>query len=166
MPLPTGSRPRADGTIAPMKDRTRGYAHRIDLTVDVQTVWRALTDPAVLVTWCSPKAEIRARAGGLFRACVDRVTELEAHIDVYEPGRRLRLIYLPSTKLPPADSALIDDFILEPVRAGGTILRLLGSGIPGAPEWDTQYLRLRTGWQAAMTRLKALIEGTARREAT
>lgn len=150
-----------------MKDKTRGYAHRIDLAADVQTVWRALTDPALLTTWCSPKAEIRARAGGLFRACVDRVTELEAHIDVYEPGRRLRLIYLPTAALPPADSALIDDFILEPARAGGgTILRLLGSGVPGAPEWDAQYLRLRTGWQAAMTRLKGLIEGGARGEGT
>lgn len=149
-----------------MTDKTRGYAHRIDLTVDVQTVWRALTDPALLTTWCSPKAEIRARAGGLFRACVDRVTELEAHIDVYEPGRRMRLIYLPSAALPPAESALIDDFILEPVQAGGVILRLLGSGIPATPEWDAQYLRLRTGWQAAMTRLKALIQGAARREGT
>jgi uncharacterized protein YndB with AHSA1/START domain len=151
----------------PMPDKTRGYAHRIDLAADVQTVWRALTDPALLTTWCSPKAEIRARAGGLFRACVDRVTELEAHIDVYEPGRRLRLIYLPTAALPPADSALIDDFILEPARAGGgTILRLLGSGVPGAPEWDAQYLRLRTGWQAAMTRLKALIDSAVRREGT
>jgi uncharacterized protein YndB with AHSA1/START domain len=147
-----------------MKDRTRGYAHRIDLVADVQTVWGALTDPAQLKSWCSPKAEIRARAGGSFRACVDRVTELEAHIDVYEPGRRLRLIYLPSKALPPADSALVDDFILEPARAGGTILRLLGSGVPGGPAWDAQYLRLRMGWQAAMTRLKALIEGAARGE--
>lgn len=109
---------------------------------------------------------MRPRAGGLFRACVDRVTELEAHIDVCEPGRRLRLIYLPSKALPPADSALIDDFILEPAKGGGTILRLLGSGVPGAPEWDPQYLRLRAGWQAAMTRLKALIEMAAKREAT
>lgn len=149
-----------------MKDKTRGYAHRIDLAADVQTVWRALTDPAQLIAWCSPKAEIRARAGGLFRACVDRVTELEAHIDVYEPVRRMRLIYLPSAALPATDSALVDDFILEPAKAGGTILRLLGSGVPGAPEWDAQYLRLRTGWQAAMTRLKALLDGAARREAT
>src|SRR6185503_14596020 len=102
-----------------MKDKTRGYAHRIDLAADVQTVWRALTDPALLTTWCSPKAEIRARAGGLFRACVDRVTELEAHIDIFEPGRRLRLIYLPSAAPPPPKSALIDDLTVEPTRAAG-----------------------------------------------
>ncbi len=144
-----------------MADRTRGYAHRIDVKADVQAVWHALTDPQLLATWCSPNAEIRARPGGHFRASVDRLTELEAHIDVFEPGRRLRLIYLPTGTLPPADSALIDDFILDGGPAG-TIVRLLGSGVPGSPEWDTQYLRLKAGWHAAMTRLKALIEAGAR----
>ena len=140
-----------------MVDKTRGYAHRIDLKADPQIVWQALTEQELLIIWCSPRAQIRARPGGHFCACVDRVTELDAHIDVFEPGRRLRLIYLPSAALPPADSALIDDFILESAR-GGTILRLLGSGVPGSPEWDRQYLRLKTGWLAAMTRLKALID--------
>ena len=140
-------------------EKTRGYAHRLDLRTDVQWVWRALTDPSLLPQWCSPDAHITARPGGLFRACVDRVTELEACIDVFEPQRRLRLIYLPAASLPPADSALVDDFVLEPARAG-TILRLLGSGIPGSPEWDVHYMRLRTGWQAALTRLKALLHDT------
>lgn len=147
-----------------MADRTRGYAHRIDLKADVPAVWQALTDQAMLAAWCSPRAEIRARPGGHFRACVDRVTELEAHIDVFEPERRMRLIYLPSRALPPADSALIDDFILDRARSG-TILRLLGSGIPGSPDWDAQYLRLKTGWQAAMTRFKALVDSVMRRDA-
>lgn len=138
-------------------EKTRGYAHRLDLRTDVDTVWKALTDPSQLTEWCSPDARISARAGGLFRACVDRVTELEACIDVFEPGRRLRLIYLPCASLPPALSALVDDFILEPARPG-TILRLLGSGVPGSPEWDVHYLRLRTGWQAALLRLKALVQ--------
>ncbi len=140
-------------------EKSRGYAHRLDLRADVETVWKALTDPSRLSQWCSPDAWINARSGGLFRACVDRVTELEACIDVFEPGRRLRLIYLPSASLPPTDSALVDDFILEPSRPG-TILRLLGSGVPGSSEWDVQYLRLRTGWQAALMRLKHLIHGS------
>jgi uncharacterized protein YndB with AHSA1/START domain len=140
-----------------MSDKVRGYAHRVDIVADVDTVWRALTQPDNLIRWCSPAADIRARPGGSFRASVDRMTELEAHIDVYEPGRRLRLIYLPSAALPPTDSAIIDDFILEPA-APGTIFRLLGSGIPTTAEWDMQYKRLRLGWQAAMTRLKVFVE--------
>ncbi|TLY73066.1 MAG: SRPBCC domain-containing protein [Gammaproteobacteria bacterium] len=140
-----------------MSDRERGYAHRVDVRADIQQVWRALTEVGQLTLWCSPGAEIRPCKGGLFRASVDRVTEFEAHIDVFEPGRRLRLIYLRSPALPPADSVLVDDFLLEPV-AGGTIVRLLGSGVPATPQWDTQYRRLRTGWQQAMTRLKVLVE--------
>lgn len=138
-------------------EKTRGYAHRLDLNTGVAPVWSALTDPQLLAQWCSPEATISARPGGLFRACVDRMTELEACIDVFEPGRRLRLIYLPSAALPPTDGALVDDFILEPTRSG-TILRLLGSGVPGEPAWDLPYLRQRKGWQAALVRLKALLE--------
>jgi uncharacterized protein YndB with AHSA1/START domain len=140
-----------------MKDKARGYAHRIDIAADVTVVWKALTEPENLTQWCSPQAQIRGRPGGLFRASVDRVVELEAHIDVFDPGRRMRLIYLHSAALPPADTVIVDDFILEPAPEG-TVLRLLGSGIPGDIEWDTQYRRLRMGWQAAMARLKVYVE--------
>jgi uncharacterized protein YndB with AHSA1/START domain len=140
-----------------MSDKERGYAHRVDILAEAGEVWRALTDSQQLARWCSPGAEIRARPGGSFRASVDRVTEFEAHIDVFEPGRRLRLLYLPVPDLPRADSVMVDDFILDRVP-GGTIVRLLGSGVPATPEWDTQYWRLRTSWQQAMTRLKVFVE--------
>ena len=144
-----------------MGDRERGYAHRVDILADASEVWRALTDQTQLTHWCSPTAVISPRKGGLFRASVDRVTEFEARIDVFEPERRLRLLYLPSSTLPPADTVMMDDFILD--RApGGTIVRLLGSGVSGAPEWDTQYRRLRMSWQQAMTRLKVFVERQAR----
>jgi uncharacterized protein YndB with AHSA1/START domain len=140
-----------------MADKLRGYAHRVDVAAPADKVWLALTQVEHLRRWCSPKADIKAKPGGLFRASVDRVIELEAHIDVYEPGRRMRLIYLPSTELPPSDAPLIDDFILD-ATPPQTIVRLLGSGIPGTPEWEPQYRRLRMGWQAAMTRLKVFVE--------
>jgi len=148
-----------------MVDRTRGYAHRVDVKADAGQVWEALTEARHLARWCSPGARIGARPGGLFRASVDRVTEMEAHIDVFEPRQRLRLIYLPGPNLPPADSVIIDDFILEP-RDSGTILRLLGSGVPGGSQWDAQYRRLRLGWQQAMTRLKVFVEKQLGRESS
>ena len=95
-----------------MRDRGRGYAHRVDIAADAELVWRALTEPEHLARWCSPGAQIRAQKGGLFRASVDRVTELEAHIDIFEPARRMRLIYLPSQSLPATDNPIVDDFIL------------------------------------------------------
>jgi uncharacterized protein YndB with AHSA1/START domain len=143
-----------------MSDRERGYAHRIDILAEADVVWRALTERPQLASWCAPGAEISARQGGLFRASVDRVTELEAHIDVFDPPRRLRLMYLPTPELPPTDIVRVDDFILDP-GSGGTIVRLLGSGVPATPEWDTQYLRLRTSWQQALSRLKVFVEREA-----
>ena len=71
-------------------EKTRGYAHRLDLRTGVTPVWAALTDSRLLTQWCSPDALISARPGGLFRARVDRVTELEACIDILTPGKRLR----------------------------------------------------------------------------
>jgi uncharacterized protein YndB with AHSA1/START domain len=140
-----------------MGDKQRGYVHRVDVLARAQDVWRALTEPVQLKEWCAPDADISARRGGLFRASVDRLTELEAHIDVFDPPQRLRLIYLPSRVLPPADTVMVDDFILESAPRG-TIVRLLTSGIPAAPQWDTQYRRLRTSWHAAMQRLKVFVE--------
>jgi uncharacterized protein YndB with AHSA1/START domain len=140
-----------------VSEKLRGYAHRVDIAADADKVWLALTNVDHLKRWCSPAADIKARPGGLFRASVDRVVELEAHIDVFEPGRRLRLIYLPSQELPPTNDALVDDFILDSTSPG-TIVRLLGSGVPSTADWDAQYKRLRLGWQAAMTRLKVFVE--------
>jgi uncharacterized protein YndB with AHSA1/START domain len=150
-----------------MGDRVRGYAHRVDIAGEVPAVWRAFTEGVHLVRWCAPDAQLRPRAGGrphdppvLFRASVDRVTLAEAHIDVYVPNRRLRLIYLQSETLPAADTAIVADFILEPATApaAGSILRVLGSGIPEGPGWDTQYKRMKLGWGAAMARLKVYVE--------
>jgi uncharacterized protein YndB with AHSA1/START domain len=140
-----------------MRDRGRGYAHRVDIAADAELVWQALTEPGKLARWCSPRAEIRPEKGGLFRASVDRMTELEAHIDIFDPARRLRLIYLPSKSLPFTEGPLVDDFILE-VREAGTILRLLGSGIPATEEWNRPYQRLKVGWQQAIMRLKVFAE--------
>lgn len=140
-----------------MAERMRGYAHRTDIVADVQSVWRAMTEPQSLARWCSPDAWIRPAEGGLFRASVDRVTQLEAHIDVFEPGRRLRLIYLPCAVLPPAEAAVTDDFMLSSAEKG-TILRLLGSGFVASKEAGVQYRRMRTGWERALARLKVFVE--------
>ncbi|HTX23084.1 MAG TPA: SRPBCC domain-containing protein [Steroidobacteraceae bacterium] len=144
-----------------MTERTRGYAHRIDIVAAPSSAWAALTSSAALSQWCSAGAAIDARPGGSFRASVDRVTEFEAHIDIYLPQRRMRLLYLPSPALPP-DSAIADDFVLDGGE-GRAIVRLLGSGIPSDAAWDDMYLRLRTGWERALARLKVHVERDAAR---
>jgi uncharacterized protein YndB with AHSA1/START domain len=142
-------------------DRTRGYAHRIDVRAPVELLWRGLIEPELLSQWYGPGARVDAKMGGSYVVRADRDLQREAHIDVFEAGRRLRLIYMPPRDLPPSDSVMVDDFILD-TEQDAAVLRLLGSGIPVNEAWDTFYMRLRGGWAQALARLKVCVEKLAR----
>lgn len=140
-----------------MVERTRGYAHRIDVRAPAALVWRGLIEPELLSLWYGPGARVSAKAGGSYCVRADRDLEREAHIDVFEPARRLRLIYMPPRDLPANDAVLVDDFILDTDK-NVAVLRLLGSGFPQDESWDAYYQRLRGGWGQALARLKICIE--------
>jgi hypothetical protein len=83
----------------------------------------------------------------------------EAHIDLFEPNRRLRIIYMNTGGWPRAESAVVDDFLLDQRKGEGTTsLRLLGGGIPDSTDWDKPYARLRIGWERLMARIKVTLE--------
>ncbi|HEV7985885.1 MAG TPA: SRPBCC domain-containing protein [Steroidobacteraceae bacterium] len=149
-----------------MSDGTRGYAQRVDINADIELVWRALLEPATLAQWYAPAARVDAREGGVYRARHGAELDREAHIDVFLPPRRLRLIYMPLPNLPDAGTVVVEDFLLDrdpnAARVQGvaavTILRLMGSGIPEGAAWHPTYVALRRGWERALPRLKILLE--------
>jgi uncharacterized protein YndB with AHSA1/START domain len=143
-----------------MAARTLGYAHRIDVLAPRELVWRGLVEPALLAQWYGPDARVAARAGGSYWIRADADLVREAHIDVFDPGRRLRLIYMPQPQLSPTDGVVVDDFLLDSDGAS-TSLRLLGSGYPDSEDWERLYRRLRQGWPRAFARLKIAIERLA-----
>jgi uncharacterized protein YndB with AHSA1/START domain len=141
------------------RNGTRGYAHLVEIEVPVARVWRALTDPGLIRIWSGQEAEIDARKGGVYRLGLSQDNSREAHIDIFEPNRRLRLIYLKGSDWPPGDSAVVDDFILDVRKGEGkTSLRLLGSGVPETAAWDKTYVRIRMGWERLMARIKVCLE--------
>ena len=143
-----------------MAERTRGYAHRIDVNAPVELVWRALIEPALLASWCGPGPRVTARSGGGYFVRLNDDLEREAHIDVFDPGRRLRLIYMTPRGLPASDAVTVDDFILDNEH-GVAVLRLLGSGFPQEESWDAFYIRLRAAWALGLARLKVCVEQIA-----
>jgi uncharacterized protein YndB with AHSA1/START domain len=138
---------------------TRGYAHLVEVSVPVARVWRALTDPALVRIWSGQEAEIDPREGGLYRIGRRNAGGREAHIDIFDVNRRLRLIYLSAPDFPPSESAVVDDFLLD-VRPGEgtTSLRLLGSGVPESLSWDSAYMKMRMMWERSMARIKVTLE--------
>jgi uncharacterized protein YndB with AHSA1/START domain len=131
----------------------------VEVDVPVGRVWRALTDPGLIRIWSGQEAQIDPRQGGSYRLGNLDDGGREAHIDIFDVNRRLRLIYLKSSDWPAGDSAVVDDFILD-VRKGErtTSLRLLGSGVPESPAWDRSYVRIRMGWERLMARIKVTLE--------
>src|ERR1035438_1805036 len=71
---------------------TRGYAHLVEIDVPVARVWRALTDPGLIRIWSGQDAEIDPRKGGLYRIGKRNEDGREAHIDIFDVNRRLRVI--------------------------------------------------------------------------
>lgn len=141
------------------RNGTRGYAHLVEVDVPVGRVWRALTDPGLIRIWSGQEAEIDPRKGGLYRLGKRNEDSREAHIDIFDVNRRLRLIYLSGTHWPPGNSAVVDDFLLDVRKGEGTTsLRLLGSGVPESADWDKSYLRIRMGWERFLARIKVTLE--------
>lgn len=150
-----------------MAPQSRGFVHRVDIRAELEDVWQALVDPAILARWHVPNARIDARPGGGYWTRLTSNLVREAHIDVFNPPRRLRLIYMPLEGLSDDGAVLVDDFLIDRDEAASreagvtvTILRLMGSGIPDGREWDAMYTRLRGGWERALLRLKVSFERT------
>ena len=146
-----------------MSGSYRSFAHRVDIDVPIERVWRAFTDSRLLSRWCADGARITPREKGRLHAMFGGDVELDAHIDVLVTPQRMRLILLPTPGMPTSDAVIVEDFLFERAK-GGTTLRLLSSGVPSAQAWVTYYLNKRRYWELALTRLKVFLEKGLDRE--
>jgi uncharacterized protein YndB with AHSA1/START domain len=135
----------------------RSFAHRVDIDVAVERVWRAFTDSRLLVRWAAPEAAVSPREKGRMHLKFGTGAELDALIDVLLVPQRMRLILLTTPGMPSSDAVIVEDFLFERTR-NSTVLRLLSSGVPSAPVWVTYYLNKRRYWELALTRLKVFLE--------
>lgn len=128
----------------------------------LQQLWRALVLPEALHLWHAEEAWVDARPGGSYRYRSRLFGMRQAHIDLIEPGRRLRLVYDPNPGWPPGDSVIVEDFLFD-TRGTGTArvqsqLRLLGSGVPAVPAWNATHRRLQAGWAVAFSYLQRCLD--------
>jgi uncharacterized protein YndB with AHSA1/START domain len=145
-----------------MSGAYRSFAHRVDIDVPVQRVWRAFTDSRVLERWTTRGARVTPREKGSMQVSFAPGFELDGHIDVLVTPQRMRLILLPTKGMPAsggtgADAVIVEDFLFERSPQGTTV-RLLSSGVPSAQAWVTYYLQKRRHWELALTRLKVFLE--------
>jgi len=143
-----------------MRPAQRGYLQSLRCKAPAERLWQALIEPGALKLWHTEEAEVDPRPGGRYRYRSRLFGLRSAHIDVFDPGRRLRLVYDPNPAWPPGESVIVEDFLIDSRDAGGgdSQLRLLGSGVPAEPEWNATLKRLQAGWAVAFSYLQRRLE--------
>lgn len=141
-----------------MRRQTRGYMQGFETGASAAALWRALTDPALVTAWLATEAIVEPRAGGRHATVSRLFGRRDAHIERFEPGARLQLLYEPNSDWPALpDSALMEDFIIDE-RKGQRMLRVIGAGVPVDEEYTKMLVRLRTGWALAFAQLQLRIK--------
>jgi uncharacterized protein YndB with AHSA1/START domain len=142
-------------------ERPRGYALRFEINASARQIWDVLLAPQLQAVWHPSGMEIDARQGGVWRMRLNDQIEREAHIDVFLPPHRMRLVYMPVPGVGTDDAVLVDDIIIDATRAGTTRLCVLGSGFPARVEWVEFYAQVQAVWRQAGSRVKVLAEKQA-----
>jgi uncharacterized protein YndB with AHSA1/START domain len=142
-----------------MTNAARGYAQFIDIDQPPGRVFLAFTRKELLERWIALEASVDARRGGSLRLKLRDGRVRDAVIDVYEPDRRLRLIYMPDRSLPstPGSGPLIEDVLFDAKRSH-TVVRVMASGVPEGPQWDAHVAWLRQAWAYWLHSLKRFVE--------
>jgi uncharacterized protein YndB with AHSA1/START domain len=141
---------------------TRQQEHEIVIAVPAEDVWKALTDAEELARWFVEKASVTPGEGGTIWMSYGEGVTGESRIEVWEPGRRLRLVQ--QLEQPPLGAAqtrpeqpVVEDWLIE-TRGGASVLRLVQSGIPAASDWDGFYDSTKRGWESALRGLRHYLE--------
>jgi uncharacterized protein YndB with AHSA1/START domain len=137
--------------------KTRGFAHRIDITVEPPKVWAVLCGPALLPVWAGVGARIKPQKGGHWTIVPTPGLVREAMIDIFDVPRRLRLIYMTPPDLPVFDGAVVEDILLD-TEGPNTVVRMLCSGVPDFAAWTPYFGKVRMHSERALARLKVLCE--------
>lgn len=142
-----------------MRKALRGYVQTLRCKAPADAVWRALVEPSEMVAWCAEHAQVDGGVGGHYAVRARLFGQREAHIDAWEPHRRLTLILHRAPDWPAAgNEVIIEDFLIDS-NGQETVLRLMGSGVPSDGEWDATLRRLRSAWAVAFVELRKHLLG-------
>jgi uncharacterized protein YndB with AHSA1/START domain len=139
---------------------TRTQQHEIVIDAPVDAVWKAITDAEELTRWFVEEATVEPGVGGTFTISWGGDAKGRSRIDQWEPNRKLRKTLMPfemGAAKYDGTTPLVDEYTIER-RDGKTVLRLVSSGIPNAPEWDGFYNGTDSGWGSFFRTLRHYLE--------
>jgi uncharacterized protein YndB with AHSA1/START domain len=147
------------------KDKSRApQTHEIEIDAPPEAVWKAISNGEELTRWYAEEARVEPVQGGKHWISWGEGQEVENQNLAWEPGRRLT-VGKPGHETATDWNAIVVDFEIE-ARGGRTLLKLVQSGLPPGPEWDSMDDGTDVGWELFLVALKFYLEhhaGKARR---
>jgi uncharacterized protein YndB with AHSA1/START domain len=144
----------------PARTGTRTQQHEIVIDAPVEAVWKAISEGEELTRWFVEEATVEPGVGGLLTFSWGGDEKGQNRIDEWEPNRKLRLRSLPfemGAAKHDGTTPMVNEYTIER-RGGKTVLRLVNSGIPDAPEWDGFYDGTDSGWDSFLRTLRHYLE--------
>jgi len=139
---------------------TRQQTHEIVIDAPIESVWKAITDAEELTRWFVEEASVTPGVGGAFVISWGGDEKGQSRIDEWEPNRKLRVTLMPfemGAAKYDGTTPMVDEYTIER-RDGKTVLRLVSSGIPDTPEWDSFYNGTNTGWKSFLRAMRHYLE--------
>ena len=116
---------------------------RDEVTVDAtpEQVWEAIATGPGIDAWFMGRNEVEPREGGTVRMTLGGYAE-EATVTAWEPPRRFAYRGGEGED----GSFMAFEYLVEGREGGGTVVRLVQSGVLGGDDWEAEYDALRKGW--------------------
>jgi uncharacterized protein YndB with AHSA1/START domain len=137
------------------RSKTRSVSHQYFVRASPTTVFRAITDPKLLVTWLSDRAELALRRGGRYvLGWTDGPTHTGTVLRLV-PGKSITLSWewegvgVHGTRFKLSVESKDD----------GSLLKVEHSGFPRDGKWVDLYAGAEWGWTYFAMNLKAVLEG-------
>jgi len=131
----------------------RAVRHSLSIASPPHRVYQAWTDPARVVEWFCDHATGGVLPGDTVDWSFDGFDESMRYRVVHiKPGKEL----LFAVEMPGADGALLE--ITLEAEPGGTVVHLVNSGFPEAPEMDEIFRGCDSGWDNALRYSKLYLE--------
>jgi uncharacterized protein YndB with AHSA1/START domain len=118
------------------QDGTETVVAECDLDAPPETVWRALTEPALLAAWLLPN-DIRPEVGHRFtlQAPPGDGGDIRCEVEAADPPRLLRFTWRSDDRAHDSAGRPLEStvtVVLARIASGGTHLRLVHSGLPAS----------------------------------
>jgi uncharacterized protein YndB with AHSA1/START domain len=145
---------------------TRTFEMTIEIAMPPEAVWQALTDAEELVRWFPTQASVTPGKGGKWMVSWDGNWPWDTEIEIWEPGRHLRLVDRKGRPYDIEGKAVNESVAPLPIaidwylegHGGSTTLRLVHSGFGRGGAWDDEYQGVSLGWPLELHGLKHYLE--------